>query len=153
MPPQRREDVAPRRAIRNHVRGFLESRGVNIISRSGGVRSLPWLERASAMVLETNHVTEADQRECLYMAEQLGRQVLVLFDKKTAAVTDYPSNELMAASRRPGNENSNLWIVKHHPLGTAPYAIVDSTLDVFVRADLGIRSAASDEFYADEKRF
>jgi hypothetical protein len=149
MPPQRREDVEERREIRNHVRDFLSGRGIDVISRTDEARDLPWTARADALVLETNHVTEADERECLYMAQDLGRQVLVLFDKTTDP-SGYPSDDLVAASRRSGNENSNLWIVKHHPLGAATYAIVDSALDVFIRADLGIRSSSTDEFSADQ---
>lgn len=107
-----------------------------MISRTGGNRSLPWLDRAGAMVLETNEITREDQNECLYMAWALGRQVLVLYDVRNAVPGGEPGAELIDASRRDGNEDSNLWLVRHTPIAADRFTVVNSALRVFARVDL-----------------
>lgn len=136
MPPQKRETLAERREIHNHVRSFLKDKGFDVISRTGGGRSLPWLRRAGALVLETNVVTEADEAECLYIAEDLGHQALILFDAYNSSPGNGPSDRLVTASRRDGNENSNLWLVRHTPITENRFAIIDVALKVFARVDL-----------------
>lgn len=136
IPPQRREIVAERRGIHSHVRNFLKTKGFEVISRTGGNRSLPWLDRAGAMVLETNEITREDQNECLYMAWALGRQVLVLYDVRNAVPGGEPGAELIDASRRDGNEDSNLWLVRHTPIAADRFTVVNSALRVFARVDL-----------------
>jgi hypothetical protein len=89
------------------------------------------------MVLETNVITKADEAECLYMAEDLGQQVLVLFDRHNSRPGGGPSDQLLAAARRDGNEDANLWLVSYTPQ-LRNYRTIDLALGLYVDLALGL---------------
>jgi len=98
------------------------------------------------MILETDAVTPADESECFYMARELGREVLVLFDVQNAKLVGQPSQELLAASRwgeESRDPNSPLWLVRQRTISGMPYAVMDSTLKIFVARNFGINEPHS----------